>query len=69
VLNVLSYEAELIIDGRTLKRPVNYGLVHIVLPEGVTSIHAAARLSLSIRAQATGQALAGLRRIAKSGSS
>ena len=24
--HVLSYEAELIIDGRTLKRPVNYGL-------------------------------------------
>jgi pimeloyl-ACP methyl ester carboxylesterase len=36
VPNVLSYEAELIIDGRTLKRPVNYGLVRIVLPEGVT---------------------------------
>ena len=25
VPHVLSYEAELIIDGRTLKRPVNYG--------------------------------------------
>jgi len=36
VPNVLSYEAELIIDGRTLKRPVNYGLVRIVPPEGVT---------------------------------
>jgi pimeloyl-ACP methyl ester carboxylesterase len=36
VPNVLSYEAELIIDGRTLKRPVNYGLVRIVPPRGVT---------------------------------
>jgi len=36
VPNVLSYEAELIIDGRTLPRPVNYGLVRIVPPQGVT---------------------------------
>jgi pimeloyl-ACP methyl ester carboxylesterase len=36
VPNVLDYEAELIIDGRTLKRPVNYGLVRIVPPPGVT---------------------------------
>jgi pimeloyl-ACP methyl ester carboxylesterase len=36
VPNVLSYEAELIIDGRTLKHPVNYGLVRIVPPKGVT---------------------------------
>src|SRR4029077_17071751 len=36
VPHVLSYEAELIMDGRTLKRPVNYGLVRIVPPEGVT---------------------------------
>jgi pimeloyl-ACP methyl ester carboxylesterase len=36
VPNVLSYQAELIIDGRTLQRPVNYGLVRIVPPpEGV----------------------------------
>jgi hypothetical protein len=34
--NVLDYQAELIIDGRTLERPVNYGLVRIVPPEGVT---------------------------------
>jgi pimeloyl-ACP methyl ester carboxylesterase len=34
--HVLDYEAELIIDGRTLKRPVNYGLVRIVPPKGVT---------------------------------
>src|SRR5215472_18076033 len=36
VPNVLTYEAELIIDGRTFKRPVNYGLVRIVPPKGVT---------------------------------
>jgi Protein of unknown function (DUF3141) len=36
VPNVLDYQAELIIDGRTLKRPVNYGLVRIVPPQGVT---------------------------------
>ena len=36
VPNVLSYEAELIMDGRTLKRPVNYGLVRIVPPQGMT---------------------------------
>ena len=33
VPHVLDYEAELIIDGRTLKRPVNYGLVRIVPPK------------------------------------
>jgi hypothetical protein len=35
VPNVLNYEAELIIDGRTLKRPVNYGLVRIVPPQSI----------------------------------
>ena len=34
--NVLDYEAELIIDGRTLERPVNYGLVRVVPTQGVT---------------------------------
>jgi pimeloyl-ACP methyl ester carboxylesterase len=34
VPNVLNYEAELIVDGRTLKRPANYGLVRIVPPKG-----------------------------------
>jgi pimeloyl-ACP methyl ester carboxylesterase len=42
VPNVLNYEAELIIDGRTLKRPVNYGLVRIVPPQG-TPIEACRR--------------------------
>ncbi len=34
--HVLSYEGELVCDGRTLDRPVNYGLVRIVPPDGVT---------------------------------
>jgi Protein of unknown function (DUF3141) len=33
--HVLNYEAELIVDGRTLARPVNYGLVRIVPPDGI----------------------------------
>ncbi|WP_225771306.1 DUF3141 domain-containing protein [Inquilinus sp. Marseille-Q2685] len=34
--HVLSYQFELILDGRTLERPCNYMLVRIVPPEGVT---------------------------------
>jgi hypothetical protein len=33
--HVLDYEVELILDGRTLERPVNYGLVRVVPPTGV----------------------------------
>src|SRR4051812_24881995 len=33
--HVLNYAVELIIDGRNLKRPVNYGLVRITPPSGV----------------------------------
>ena len=33
--NVLEFEAELVLDGRKLARPVNYGLVRITAPEGV----------------------------------
>ena len=32
--NVLSFDAELVLDGRTLPRPVNYGLVRIIPPTG-----------------------------------
>ncbi|RBP05792.1 uncharacterized protein DUF3141 [Roseiarcus fermentans] len=35
VPNVLNFPSELVIDGRTLPRPVNYGLVRILPPEGV----------------------------------
>ena len=33
--NVLEFEAELVLDGRKLPRPVNYCLVSIKPPEGV----------------------------------
>ncbi len=33
--HVLHYEAEVVIDGRTLERPVNYALVRIVPPKGI----------------------------------
>ena len=33
--HVLSYAFEVIIDGRTFERPVNYVLVRIIPPEGV----------------------------------
>ena len=32
--NVLDYSVELVIDGRTLERPVNYVLVRVVPPQG-----------------------------------
>jgi len=35
VPNVLDYKVELVLDGRTLDRPVNYGLVRVVPPAGV----------------------------------
>jgi hypothetical protein len=34
VPNVLDYQVELVVDGRTLERPVNYGLVRVVPPPG-----------------------------------
>ena len=34
--NVLSFDAELVLDGRSLPRPVNYGLVRIIPPKGVS---------------------------------
>jgi pimeloyl-ACP methyl ester carboxylesterase len=34
--NVLSFDAELVLDGRSLPRPVNYGLVRIVPPKGTS---------------------------------
>jgi hypothetical protein len=37
VPHVLHFRTELMRDGRTLKRPVNYALVSIVPPEGVTT--------------------------------
>jgi hypothetical protein len=34
--NVLTFDVELVRDGRTLPRPVNYVLVRIVPPKGVS---------------------------------
>jgi hypothetical protein len=34
--HVLTFQFELVLDGRSLPRPVNYALVRIVPPEGVT---------------------------------
>jgi pimeloyl-ACP methyl ester carboxylesterase len=36
VPHVLSFDAELVLDGRTFDRPVNYLLVHVKAPAGVT---------------------------------
>src|SRR5262249_56591662 len=36
VPHVLEFKVEPVVDGRTLARPVNYGLVRIVPPQGVT---------------------------------
>ena len=33
--NVLSFDREVLVDGRTLPRPVNYGLVRILAPAGI----------------------------------
>jgi hypothetical protein len=33
--NVLSFSTELVLDGRTFDRPVNYGLVRIIPPPGM----------------------------------
>ena len=35
VPHVLNYQIEVVIDGRKLDRPVNYGLVKVIPPEGV----------------------------------
>ncbi len=34
--HVLDYSVELVVDGRQLERPVNYGLVRVVPPAGIT---------------------------------
>ena len=34
--HVLNFEVELVIDGRRLDRPVNYALVRVVPPEGIS---------------------------------
>jgi hypothetical protein len=66
VPHVLSYEAELIVDGRTLKRPVNYGLVRIVPPRGTVLDPTRRPFVVVDRARAMVQGLAGSRPTARS---
>ena len=49
VPNVLEFEHELIIDGRTLERPVNYALARVIPPKGV-EIDATRRPFMLLRA-------------------
>ena len=35
VPHVLDYEVELVLSGKTLDRPVNYGLVRVIPPPGI----------------------------------
>ena len=51
--HVLNYDVELVIDGRTLDRPVNYALVRVIPPKGTRSIQRSARLWSWIRELAT----------------
>ena len=68
VPHVLSYVAELVLDGRTFARPVNYLLARIIPPKASRSIQSGVRLSWSIRAQAMVPVSAGSRRTVKSAS-
>ena len=62
VPHVLTFQAELVLDGRTLERPVNYALVRIVPPTGtVPSTDQARRSSSSIRAPATVPGIGGMK--------
>ena len=58
VPHVLTFQAELVRDGRTLDRPVNYALVRIILPPAPGSIPPRRRSSSSIPVPATVRALA-----------
>ena len=51
--HVLSFDCELLSDGRTLPKPVNYVLVRIQPPAGVSFDPCKRPLSFSIRAQVT----------------
>ena len=66
--HVLDYQVELLLDGRTFARPVNYVLVRVIPPQGTRSIRRAVRSSSSIRVPATDRASAGSNPTAKSGS-
>ena len=65
--HVLDFEAQLVCDGRTLERPVNYGLVRIVTPQGIV-IDDRTRSSSSIRGPGTVPASTASRLTARSAS-
>ena len=50
--NVLKFDAELLIDGRTLERPVNYGLARITPPPACRSTTVSVHSSSSIHVPA-----------------
>jgi hypothetical protein len=50
--HVLTFQFEVVMDGRHLERPVNYGLLHILQPDGIAP-DPSVRSSCSIRAPAT----------------
>ena len=65
---VLHFEYEIVIDGRTLERPVNYALLRIMPPAGVTVDPSGGPTSSSIRAPAMAPASAASRTIRRSAS-
>ena len=48
--NVLSFAVELVLDGRSLPRPVNYGLVRIIPPKAPRSTRVSGRSLFLTRA-------------------
>ncbi len=66
--HVLSYAVELVIDGRTLERPVNYALVRIVPPRAWKSTRRAGRSSSSTHGPGMDPASAASRPTARSAS-
>ena len=66
--HVLDYAVELVVDGRNLKRPVNYALVRVVPPAGVEIDPKRRPFVVSTRAPAMARASAASRPTAKSAS-
>ena len=58
---VLHFKHEMVLDGRTLQKPVNYALLRIIPPEGVASTPRSAPTSSSTRAAGTAPASAASR--------
>ena len=65
--HVLDYEVELVLDGRTLERPVNYALVRVIPPPRPRSIRRAGPSWWSTHAPGMAPASAASRPTARSG--